>query len=182
MVSVPGVRVELAATHFVGIAGVGLDAAEYDRNDVSTAAKRGILGYDKSATIAELQRGHGTANTILMVQVPHDGLTGVSPWIAGGGSTLRGVPETNSIAPFVLTTDKTGKAITYKGHNGTYAVMADGSVRFVDAKISDAVFKAMCTVQGAAPAQDIFADAPLVPDPTEKTAPMPKAAKADEKK
>jgi Protein of unknown function (DUF1559) len=178
MVSVPGVRVELAATHFVGIAGVGLDAAEYDRNDVATAAKRGILGYEKSATIAELQRGRGIANTILMLQVPHDGLTGVSPWVAGGGSTLRGVPEKNSIAPFVLTTDRAGKAITYKGHNGTYAVMADGSVRFVDAKISDAVFKAMCTVQGAAPAPGLFDDAPLVPDPT----PMPTAVKADEKK
>jgi uncharacterized protein DUF1559 len=182
MVSVPGVGVELAATHFVGIAGIGLDAAEYDRNDISTAAKRGILGYEKSATIAEIQRGRGIANTILMVQVPHDGLTGVSPWIAGGGSTLRGVPEKNSIAPFVLTTDKTGKAITYKGHSGTYAVMADGSVRFINSNISDKAFKAMCTVQGAAPAEDLFADAPLVPDPAEKSAPPPAAVKAEEKK
>ena len=182
MVSVPGIGVELAATHFVGIAGVGLDAAEYDRNDISTAPKRGVFGYERSATIAELQRGRGVANTILMVQVPYDGLTGVSPWIAGGGSTLRGVPEKNSIAPFVLTTDKTGKAITYKGRSGTYAVMTDGSVRFIDAKISDAVFKAMCTVQGAAPKEDLFADAPLVPDPTEKSAPPPAAVKAEEKK
>ncbi|HEX3313439.1 MAG TPA: DUF1559 domain-containing protein [Gemmataceae bacterium] len=182
MVSVPGIGVELAATHFVGIAGIGLDAAEYDRNDVSTAPKRGVFGYERSATIAELQRNRGAANTILMVQVPHDGLTGVSPWVAGGGSTLRGVPEKNSIAPFVLTTDKTGKAIAYKGHSGTYAVMADGSVRFVDAKISDAVFKAMCTVQGAAPTEDLFADAPLVPDPTVKAPPMPAAVKAAEKK
>jgi predicted Zn finger-like uncharacterized protein len=179
MVSVPGIGVELAATHFVGIAGVGLDAAEYDRNTVSIAPKRGVLGYDKSATLAEIQRGRGVGNTILMLQVPYDGLTGVSPWIAGGGSTLRGVPEKNSIAPFVLTTDKTGKAITYKGRSGTFAVMTDGSVRFIDAKISDDVFKAMCTVQGSAPKEDLFADAPLVPDPTEKT---PAAVKAEEKK
>ena len=179
MVSIPGIGVELAATHFVGIAGVGMDAAEYDRSDVATAAKRGILGYEKSASLAEIQRGRGAPYTIMMLQVPYDGLTGVSPWIAGGGSTLRGVPEKDSIKPFVLGKDKTGTDIKYKGRSGTYAEMADGSVRFIDAKISDDVFKAMCTVQGPPPAEDLFADAPLVPDPTQKeTPPPPKAAKA----
>jgi hypothetical protein len=171
--SVPGLGVDPAATHFVGIAGVGLDAAEYDPSDVSMAAKRGVLAYDKSATMDEIQKGHGAANTILMIQVPHDGLTGVSPWIAGGGSTLRGVPEKNSIAPFVLGNDKTGKPITYQGRSGTFAVMVGGNVRFIDKSVSDDVFKAMCTVQGQAPKEDFWKDIPLVPDPTEKKVSAP---------
>jgi len=67
------------ATHVVGVAGVGLDAADYPRDDPATVAKRGVLGYDGSATLAEVQKGRGMANAMLMVQVPHDGLTGVSP-------------------------------------------------------------------------------------------------------
>jgi hypothetical protein len=67
--------------------------------------------------------------------------------------------------------------------------MADGSIRFIDSTISDKVFKAMCTVQGNAPTEDLFADAPLVPDPTVKAAPPPvppktappKAANAEKK-
>jgi hypothetical protein len=171
--SVPGLGVDPAATHFVGIAGVGLDAAEYDPSDASMAAKRGVLAYDKSVTMDEIQKGHGAANTILMIQVPHDGLTGVSPWIAGGGSTLRGVPEKNSIAPFVLGNDKTGKPITYQGRSGTFAVMVGGNVRFIDKSVSDDVFKAMCTVQGKAPTEDFWKDIPLVPDPTEKKVSAP---------
>lgn len=181
-VNVSGLGVDLAATHVVGIAGVGLDAGEYGRDDPAMVARRGVLSYEKSATIAEIQKGHGLSQTILTVQVPHDGLTGVSPWIAGGGSTLRGVPDKNSIAPFVLTTDRDGKPITYQGRQGTFATMTDASVRFIDKNVSDAVFKAMCTVQGPIPADaNLFGDAPLVADPTApptKPAAKPAAAKA----
>ena len=47
----------------------------------------------------EIRKGRGLSNTMVMVQIPHDGPGGVAPWIAGGGATLRGVPEKNSIAP-----------------------------------------------------------------------------------
>jgi hypothetical protein len=94
-------------------------------------------------------------------------LTGVSPWIAGGGSTLRGVPDTKSIDPFVLSTDKNGQPIAYQGRRGTYAVMTDGSVRFIDKSISDEAFKAMCTVEGPADKLDDEKTL-LVADPTPK--------------
>ena len=185
-VTVPGLGVAPATTHIVGIAGIGLDAADYSRDDPAFADKRGVFGYDRSATLAEIQKGHGSANTIIMMQIPHDGLTGVSPWMAGGGSTLRGVPEKNSIAPFVLSKDKTGKAITNNGKRGTYAVMADGSVRFIDASIPDDVLKAMCTVNGPAAKIDLDKSdwAPLIPDPAApkvapKTAPKTVAAPPD---
>ena len=66
-------------------------------------------------------------------------------WIAGGGSTIRGVSETESVKPFVCT--------KYNGKDGTYAIMANGTVRFVYADIPDDLFKAMCTLKGADPAQ-----------------------------
>jgi len=168
-----------AVTHFVGIAGVGLDAADYPRDNPAFADKRGVFGYDGSATIADLQKGRGAANVIMAMQVPHDGLTGVSPWIAGGGSTVRGIPEKNSLAPFVLTNDKNGKPITYKGHRGAYVVMADSSIRFLDASTPDDIVKALSTVQGPGPKADFFADDrfPLVPDPAAtKAAPQKIAA------
>ena len=40
--------------------------------------------------------------------------------------------------------------------------MADGSVRFIDAGISDAVFKAMCTIKGGDDVGDINQNAPKV--------------------
>jgi hypothetical protein len=151
IVSVAGLPVEYGATHFVGLAGVGLDAPIYNRDDPEFIATRGVFGYDKSATLKEVAAGRGLSNTIVIIQVPHDSSTGVTPWIAGGGATIRGVPEKNSIAPFVLSKDKYGKIIQHNGKKGTFALMADGSVRFIQETISDDVFKAMATIGGGAP-------------------------------
>ncbi len=143
----PDLPLELAATHFVGIAGVGLDAADYDPADPAVVTKRGVMSYDKGMALDEVRQGHGLGNTILMIQVPPDGLTGPTPWIAGGGSTLRGVPDKNSVAPFVFSS--AGKDA--KTRRGTYALMADGSVRFIDQNVSDEVFKAMATAKAPMP-------------------------------
>ncbi len=43
-------------SNFVGIAGVGLEAAEYSRKDPAYQARRGILGYEQSASLESLQR------------------------------------------------------------------------------------------------------------------------------
>ena len=139
----PDLPFELAATHFVGIAGIGLDAADYDPADPANLPKRGVMNYDKGMSLDEVRKGHGLASTILMLEVPPDSMVGVTPWMAGGGSTLRGVPEKNSVAPFVLSS--TGK--DNKARRGTYALMADGSVRFIDQNVSDEVFKTMATAQ-----------------------------------
>jgi uncharacterized protein (TIGR03067 family) len=177
-VAVGELPLDFAATHFVGIAGVGLDAASYKRGDPATAHKRGPLSYDDSASLDEIRAGRGLSNTILMVQVPHDGVTGVSPWIAGGGATLRGVPETNSIAPFVLSTDRNKNTIMYSTdggktkQRGTFVLMTDGSVRFIDQTIDEEVFKAMCTVGGPTPKDFDLKKNPktlLVPPPDPKT-------------
>lgn len=171
----PEMPFEAAVTHYVGIAGVGLDAADYSRTDPQYLTKRGVFGYEKSASLEEIRAGNGASNTILLIQVPHDGIAGPAPWLAGGGATLRGVPETKSIAPFVLTTDRYGRPIQHNGKRGTYVTTVDGSVRWINENISDEVFKAMCTVKGPLPDNfdvDLFEDTPLVP-PVKKEGSLP---------
>jgi hypothetical protein len=162
-VSYPKVPQEVAATHYVGIAGVGLDAPEYSAADAAVAGKLGIFGYDRSTKLADIK--DGAANTILIAEVPP---TFKRPWLAGGGSTVVGVPEKNSIAPFV--------SAQRDGKRGTNVIMADGSVRFIAENISDDVFKALCTVRGGEEVR-VNRDAPVVGEPSADA----KAATADPK-
>ena len=91
-----GVTRDLGATHFVGVAGVGADAADYNAADPAVAKKLGVFGYSRQTNVKDIT--DGLSNTIYMIQVPprHQ-----RPWIAGGGATVTGIPETNSVQPFV---------------------------------------------------------------------------------
>jgi Protein of unknown function (DUF1559) len=151
----PGMPFPLGGTHVVGIAGVGQDAADYSAADMTVAAKLGVFGYERRTSLEEIKKNRGLASTAVMVQVPYNGPAGITPWIAGGGSTIRGVPEKNSVKPFVAT--------THGGKRGTFLVMADGSVRFVAEDVKDEVFKALCTIGAPADAlADLDRDAPKV--------------------
>jgi hypothetical protein len=129
-VQFPGLPVSVAATHFVGVAGIGLDAAEGAPPNML-----GVFGYDRATRLTDIV--DGPENTIAVLQVPPEFN---SPWLAGGGATVRGIPEIDSFKPFVCT--------EYKGKRGTFAIMANGDVRFIPESISDADFKAMCTIGG----------------------------------
>jgi hypothetical protein len=150
---VPGVRAPVAAMHFVGISGIGLDSASYRIGDPATAKKRGIFHYDYATKTAEIT--DGLDQTIALIQVPP---TFRTCWLAGGGSTVRGVPETDSLAPFVCT--------EYKGKPGTFAIMADGKVRFIAADMNPETFKALCTIAGGEKIENLDVIAPVVPDNT----------------
>lgn len=143
---------ELAATHYVGIAGVGLDAAEYGEKDEDFTTQRGVFGYERMTPLSDVGD-----HTIVMIQVPS---THVGPWLAGGGATVRGVPAKNSVKPFVST--------SFDGKKGTYALMSDGSVRFLAEDISDEVFKALATVKKAKPVAGMDG-LPMVPPPAKKS-------------
>ena len=83
----PKMTTPLAATHFVGMAGVGFDAADYRMDDKPVANKIGVFGYDRSTKLADIK---APDKTIALIQVkPED----AAPWIAGGGSTVRGVSD-----------------------------------------------------------------------------------------
>src|SRR5262249_6677392 len=137
-----------AATHWVAIAGVGLDAAEYAAGDAATAKKAGIFGYDRVTSKADIK--DGPANTIAFLLVPPEHK---APWLAGGGATVRAVPDESEdarpLAQFVCITFP-GKTEDKKweGKRGTLAIMADGAVRFIPADLPVATFRALCTIAG----------------------------------
>jgi hypothetical protein len=155
-VSYPGLPMPVGATHWVGMAGVGLDAAEYTAQDTS---RIGIFGYDRETGMQDIK--DGPANTIALIQVP---ATFKRPWLAGGGATIQGVPETESIKPFVST--------EYNGKRGTFAIMADGKVRFIPETIADKDFQALCTIAGGEQV-DVEKVAPLVAGQTELKPQLP---------
>ncbi len=145
-----------ATTHFVGMAGVGLDAAEYRADDPATAKLRGVFGYDRETKKADIK--DGLEQTIVLIQVPPEPK---APWIAGGGSTVRGVSEdADCVKPFVCT--------EYQGKRGTFAIMADGKVRFIPATINPKTFQAMCTIAGGDKIRDLEKVAPEVPLPEDQ--------------
>jgi hypothetical protein len=133
---VKGIDHQLAVTHFVGMAGVGPDAPYYDNND----PRRGIFGYDRQATKAEVTDGLST--TIMLIQ-NDPALAG--PWIAGGGATVRGTSsngdrDVGQRGGFMST--------NHNGKEGVWVMMADGSIRFMTKNIDPQVFKALCTMAG----------------------------------
>ncbi len=137
---IPGQTARLGATHFIGLGGVGTDAAYNPPGN----KKNGIFGYGRTTKLSDIK--DGTQNTIYMIQVPPEF---DRPWIHGG-ATVQGVPETQSVTPFV--TDIEGK-------KGTFVLMADGTVRFISADIDDAVFQSLATIHGqeTLPVLDSFA-------------------------
>jgi hypothetical protein len=162
-----GLTRDLGATHYVGIAGVGIDAADYPAGNAELAKKLGVFGYERRTAVKDIT--DGLANTAYMIQVPP---THQRPWIAGGGATVTGIPETRSVQPFVST--------QANGKRGTYLLMCDGSVRFVKDDVSDEVFKALCTIKGGESVEP-NTDAPKVDrpkGPSMKTADAGKTAAA----
>jgi hypothetical protein len=144
----------LGATHFVGMAGVGPDAATYPATD----PRAGIFGYNRQTKLEDIT--DGASNTIYLIQVPPAPGRG---WIMGGGATMQGVPEKDSVKPFVHT--------RADGKRGTVVMMADGSVRFISADISDEAFKKLCTTHAGETSDDLDTIAPKLPAAGEATAP-----------
>jgi hypothetical protein len=126
----------LALTHFAGMSGVedarNVVAAKLPRSD----PRAGVFGYDEVARPSDIT--DGKSQTIMLVG------TGAmaSPWILGGGGTVRGARE-----PLFDKTSGLGTAGVSGG--GTLAVMADGSVRQISENVEPRVFKAMSTIHGA---------------------------------
>ncbi len=138
----------LGGTNYVAPAGIGLDAARYDPNDPELARRVGITGYDWGSKPEDVK--DGLSNTIYLLQAAPT----QRPWIAGGGSTVVGVDDTDDpMAPFVHRRPD--------GQRGTYALMADGSVRWVKEGIDPAVFKGMVTRAGGESLTDLDKIAPV---------------------
>ena len=136
-VKVASMDQQLAATHMVGMAGVGPDAAYLPKGH----PQAGIFGYDRQLSLDELRSADGTSHTIMMIQTDW---TLVGPWIAGGGYTVRGTSMSgNDVGqPGGFTSP------AYNGQQGAWVIMGDGATRYLKKGINPNVFKALCTVWG----------------------------------
>jgi len=158
-----------AATHWVAIAGVGLDAAEYAAGDAATAKKAGVFGYDRVTNKADVK--DGPANTIAFLLVPPEHK---APWLAGGGATLRAVPDESEdprpLTHFVcITYPGKSEDKKWEGKRGTLAIMADGAVRFIPADLSPAHFRALCTIAGGETLPKLDTICPLIEEEKDGT-------------
>jgi uncharacterized protein (TIGR03067 family) len=162
----PGIAsAEFGATHFVAIAGVGLDAADYGANDQATARKRGMFGFDRLTRKEDVKDGLDKTIAFLLVRGEHK-----APWLAGGGATVRAVSDDRDdvrpIAPFVCATwpGKPGEKPKFDGRRGTIAVMGDGKVRFIPEDLPAATFRALCTIAGGEQIDKLDELCPVVED------------------
>ena len=146
----------LGATNYVGVAGLGLDAARYDTNAPEGSPERkrvGLITYDGGARLDDCP--DGLSNTMLMVQLPANS---PRPWIAGGGATLTGIEDSaDAFKPYV--------SAQPGGKRGAMVLMGDGSVRFVAEGVNPALFRALSTRAGLDSLPDFDQAAPKMTPP-----------------
>ena len=117
-------------TDYVGITGVGADAAEFPLSD----PRAGFFGYDRQISMKDIK--DGTANTMAVTEVLDGG-----PWTAGGHPTVRGLADDGR--PYL------GEGGQFASLHGKINVLfADASARPFAAALSPEVFEAMATIAG----------------------------------
>lgn len=121
------------ATHFVGVAGVGPDAATLPIEH----PRAGIFGDDRRVRVDDVS--DGLANTMLVAGVEER----LGSWAAGGEATIRGF----TAEPYVDGPDGfgTGEA------DGMHVLMADGSVRFLSRNVAPAIVRRMAAMNDGLP-------------------------------
>jgi hypothetical protein len=113
----------LLPAHYIGIAGIGEDAASLPAGD----ARAGFFGYEQTLHSKDLVRG--ASETAVATETS----AAEGAWTAAGPPTVRGYdPATSHFGG---------------NHRGTCLLLfADASVRMIDAKMSDAEWKRMAVL------------------------------------
>jgi len=142
------------ACHFVGVTGLGSDSATLDVKD----PRAGVFGATRRATLEQI--GDGAANTIAMLGVTER----IGAWGAGGPSTTRAL----TAPPYVNGPDGFGTGQV----DGMFAVMADGSVRWISADADPRVIEQLATINGGEQVQLASLD-PSKPPPVPEGTPAP---------
>jgi prepilin-type processing-associated H-X9-DG protein len=129
-----------ALTHYVGLAGIGPDAATLEKDN----PRAGFFGYDRKITRDDIQFGKptqddlevGTGQTMMVTETAwHNG-----PWAAGGPPTLRGIdPATR---PYL----GPGRPFGGLHPNGLSILYVDGSVRFAPNTMNPDIFEVEATI------------------------------------
>jgi hypothetical protein len=123
-------EVEYPQTHYVGIAGLGKDAAKLPVND----KKAGMFGYDRKTSFRDVT--DGLSNTMMVSEA----LKKRGSWAAGGDATIRALTK----APYVNGPDGLGSTSV----GGMHVLMGDGSVHFISENIDNGVMEALSTIRG----------------------------------
>jgi DNA-directed RNA polymerase subunit RPC12/RpoP len=113
------------ASHFVGVTGVGADAARLDNRH----ARAGIFAEDRRTRIDDIR--DGASNTLLVLGVRDH----LGSWAAGGQPTMRGLAR----EPYVNGPDGFGTG----SPESMQVLMADGRVMSVSDKIDPRIFRRM---------------------------------------
>ena len=130
---VPSKGNEPQVTQYVGIAGLGDDAATLPIE----SPKGGMFRYDFGVPIDAVK--DGLSHTIAVAET-NDAL---GPWIRGGHSTVRDVDPMRSVYIGV------GEPFGGLESSGANFAFADGSVRFISSKVSPMLFRAQVTIDGS---------------------------------
>jgi hypothetical protein len=130
-------------THYVGVAGVGNDAAVLEVNH----SRAGVFGYDRRTSIKD-GIPDGLSNSLLVIETSRE----PGHWAFGGPATVRGVePDTSPYIgpgrPFGGF-HSNGWSWREKRYNLTIAALADGSRRTISDSIAPEVLEALATVSG----------------------------------
>jgi prepilin-type processing-associated H-X9-DG protein len=126
-------------THYLGVAGVGRDAAELPLSD----RRAGFFGYDRKLSQSDIK--DGLATTLMLVEASDGG-----PWSAGGPATVRGL---SADGPYLgeggqFPSSHRGGFFPFSQPVVTNVVFADGSVRPLTDSVSPQVLEALATVAG----------------------------------
>ena len=119
-------------THYVGIAGVGADAAWLPASD----ARAGVFGFHRRLKESDIK--DGLAVTLLAVETDWE----IGPWVAAGPATTRGLDPDRR--PYL----GVGRPFGGLHRGGGMVAFADASVCFVREAIEPQVLEALATVAG----------------------------------
>jgi hypothetical protein len=126
---------------YLGIAGLGDDAAELPLSDPRT----GFFGYDRTVTLRDVK--DGTSVTLAVVEA-----MGGGPWTAGGRATVRalvpGEPPYLGAEGQFSTPHREGGVFPLTQPVVTNALFVDGSVHRLTTRVSPQVFEALATIAG----------------------------------
>lgn len=139
-------------THYVGIAGLGKDAANLKPGEPGV----GFFGHARTVSLRPVVKPgetsaevtDGTANTAMIVETAAE----CGPWLAGGHPTVRGIDP--------ATTPYLGVGRPFGGYHivekrwfdrnvsGANVGFGDGSVRFIRDTVDSSVIEALATIAG----------------------------------
>ena len=119
-----------ALTSYVGIAGVGEDAASLPAD----APNAGVFGYDRK--VAKKQVTRGESHVMMVAETGREN----GPWAAGGYATVRGLDRGQQ--PFL----GPGRPFGGLHPGGTFVLYVDGSTRFLGDAIGPQVFESLATI------------------------------------